>query len=359
MIILGPHESFNLLCRTGKLPKQLPVEKRQQIVSSNALLPMPSHVLHQNGILATPPLVDEATANDLVVLKVMNPIPDKQKRSSLTAIVNSREQRRYGKVISSMLVAKVLPRKSILQFSENVYALCPALCLILLARSRAVCDEELVFATSELCSRYAYGANNQLIECIPLTNLEHINHYLDEICSLNAHAPIGTHRLRKILPLAQCETRSPFEIANGILMSWPPKNGGIGAPEFEINRRIDLTVQEQNELGKSYLEADFMWSDKHMILEYNGGVHNFQREPDSMRTNVLRDKGNTVEILSKQIMKSPVSYLKFMKRLEGPLGFTIADDANSQNKQRELLKRVIFLAEHRGKMSRLNGKMMY
>ena len=359
MIILGPSETYKLLRRTGKLPKQMPAAKRQQIITANALIPMPRHILNQKSILSIPPSIDDATAGDLAILGIMQPNSSKLSQVSLTAVVNTRELRRNGKKYSSMLVAKDLPQKSILQFTENVYALCPALCLIMLARLRTVCDEELVFAASELCSRYTYGFDNQLIECIPLTNLQHIEHYLREISSLNTHAPIGARRLQKILSHVQSGARSPFEIANGMLMSWPVHGGGVGVPSFELNRCVELTVEEQKELDKSFLEVDFAWPDNNVILEYNGGVHNFQRDPDSARINVLRDKGNTVEILSKQIMKNPDSYLKFMRRLEGPLGFRIAEDANSQNRQRELLRRVIGIAEHREGLGQLQAKVVY
>ena len=134
-------------------------------------------------------------------------------------------------------------------------------------------------------------------------------------------------------------------------MSWSPDHGGLGIPHFEMNKRIELSEQERAELGKSYLEADFSWQAQRVILEYDGGVHSGQRESDSLRANILRDKGNAVEVLTKSIIKNPDSYIKFMKRLEEPLGFDIEMGANAQNRRQAFQRHVIDLAEHRGVLS--------
>ena len=344
-MILGPIEALSIYARTGKLPTRMNNAEKQRIINANLLLPTPSSIKNNEaGILKVTPCIDKQVLEDLHALGLI--------QESYSVIVNNRDSRRKRARLENMLVAGKLPARSIAHVRGDIYIPCPALALILLARMPEASDEELVFAASELCSQYAYEDSNHynrgIIGRIPHTTVAHIDSYLDAISKLNCRAPRGAHRLRNVLRYVHGGTRSPREIACGMFMQWEKVRGGLGVSPFEVNKEIELTEQEQRELEKGHLEVDFIWKASKTVLEYNGGVHNDRREEDSKRINVLRDKGYNVAVLSNSVLSNYSSFMKFMKRLEEPLGFVVPKDADTRNVQQAFQQRVLAIANHQG-----------
>ena len=343
-MILGPAESYELYLHMGKPPMKTPESERVRIASRHLMLDLPQAMQDQEHILTQPAQMNRQTLENLRELGL--------EHAPYSALVSAKNLRRSADKMVCLIFGKKLPPKSILNVVGDVHMLCPALTLMLLAKNSGITDEQLVFAAFQLCSRFAYDRTSQreLLERASITSASNILAYFDEIVALNdGRAPQGLRRIRRLLPLVHDKTRSPREIANAIMMSLPRSRGGLGLPEYEVNKVVNLSWEEKLMLGKRYLEVDFAWG-LLAILEYNGGVHIDQRGPDSMRTNVLRDKGFVVEELSKEVFDNFDSYLKLMRRFELPLGFKIRKDANSLAAQRTLHARVLALANSGGRI---------
>lgn len=203
---------------------------------------------------------------------------------------------------------QALPRRSYREIADNVYAPCPELCFLQMARRNDLL--RLVRAGYRLCARYCVQRDSRdgttvLRERAPITTPEAITKYLDRAESV--HGAILARRASKhVLGNAA----SPPEIDLAMKLSLPHRLGGFGLPHPVLNKRIELQARVRGIADKQWHEADLLWPDAKLVIEYDSDQ--FHRESsrfdeDAAKRTTLESMGYRVITVTNAILKNPHS----------------------------------------------------
>jgi hypothetical protein len=80
-------------------------------------------------------------------------------------------------------------------------------------------------------------------------------------------------KARSALPYLKEHSASPRETELAMLMGLPPRLGGYGFTEFELNARVPTSSLARGMTGSAYLLVDEYFPAARVGLEYDGMVH--------------------------------------------------------------------------------------
>jgi len=129
--------------------------------------------------------------------------------------------------------------------------------------------------------------------CSPITSAEKIGAFIDAFPPSNGYRHTGAfHNLELIIQWAMPRSASPMETALALMLTLPPKQGGYGIPQPELNSPLDQG-------DPNSLKPDFLWREQGLAIEYDSdefhaGAGADKVEADIERANVLRAQGLTV-----------------------------------------------------------------
>lgn len=181
--------------------------------------------------------------------------------------------------------------EDLVQAGEGIYVCVPELALSMIAghvscpRAAMLIDQELgTYRMLRKSSVSLYEASNPLNHMHALTTgdggtrLEATMYGLDPHTSLAQlekyvsarKGCFGIKRLGEALPLCSENLRSPLEAQDHLLLCSPRRLGGFGLAKPVVNKEVRLSAKAREIIGAETLKPDFLWPDKHVVVEVLG-----------------------------------------------------------------------------------------
>lgn len=129
--------------------------------------------------------------------------------------------------------------------------------------------------------------------CPQLTDKRQIKAFIERFPTSNAYRHTGAfHNLDRILQWSLTNSASPMETALVLMLTLPPKQGGYGIPQPELNSPLDHG-------DPNSLKPDLLWREQKLAIEYDSdefhaGAGADKVEADIERANSLRARGLSV-----------------------------------------------------------------
>lgn len=197
--------------------------------------------------------------------------------------------------------SQALPRNSFVELADGIYAPCPELCFMQIAREVDIL--RLIRIGYRLCGRFRIQSGGVLESRQPLTMPDAIKRYLVEAGP--AHGSVqATRAVEHILANAA----SPAEIALAMRLTLPHRLGGFGLPHPVLNQTIELTESAAQLTRKQWHEVDLFWEEGRLAIEYDSDqVHldSGAHTDDAIKRLALGEMDLQVISVTRSQLKSP------------------------------------------------------
>lgn len=254
--------------------------------------------------------------------------------------VSSSQERISVRGLSCRVTEGELPPNSLLRICDirtpfldspvrgvNVYVDAPGLMLLGRAAelgrfvsSRRMSDvsaiAELMSLGCELCGTYAFGAGRNDgcgFGLDPLATSSEVSSYLN--ASMGRH---GAKLARRAAKFILDGSASPMETILGLMLSNPPRYGGISLPFGSLNRSIDLSDDPRGLLMHRSMRPDIRFDRFGISLEYNGRDSHAQERSvrdDKLRIEDYSTLGDTLFILRREDLADTASLERTLARI--------------------------------------------
>ena len=247
-----------------------------------------------------------------------------------------------------------LPDRSFYRLDDNVYVASPELCLMQLASK--LTEPQTVKLALEMCGIYAvddraaddsgfYDWHEEeddegIVKRPPLTSAAKLKTYANKLFRPNSKAR-SAHFLRYVVD----GSASPRETALYMLLCMPSRFGGYGLAVPELNRRIDLNLQEQLMVGAHHFDCDLYWHGKHAAVEYDSKKHHTAEEKqqrDAIRRNMLQHKGVQVIVATRMQVNKEGEFDILARQIGHALGKRFRTPAKEHVLARQQLRETLF-----------------
>ena len=234
-----------------------------------------------------------------------------------------------------------LPDGSLLQLSEHVAIVSPALCFA--QASRAKPYGQLLMDGCEMCGTYRLlGDDGRPLakpgKREPLTSAKEMQ---------ATATALGLGREAKASRAARFvfdNAASPMEARLALLLSLPQTAGGFGLPRPELNAPIYLGRAAYRVYPCSPCRMDLFWRSVNLDIEYDGGDHNEDtRVRDAARIVALRMEKMDVLVLRKQQVYDVRSMAAIARMIAGKLGHVLRISTRDFELRHQRLRREIGL----------------
>ena len=114
-----------------------------------------------------------------------------------------------------------------------------------------------------------------------------------------------------------------METAAYMLFALPRTYGGRNTSVPQLNERIDIPAEVRPVTNSRYFEADLLWPQQRLIVEYDSKQEHVGSERiarDAVRKNVLTSMGYTVLTLTTRQLFDYGEFCRFARMLESYLG---------------------------------------
>ena len=155
---------------------------------------------------------------------------------------------------------QALPRNSIVEVSDGIYAPCPELCFVQVARDVDLL--RLIRIGYRLCSRFRILPGGVLESRQPPTTPDAIKKYLADIGPVH-----GTVQATRAVDHVLANAASPAEIALAMRLTLPHRLGGFALPQPALNQTVELGSRAANLAQKRWHEIDLLWEDARLAIE--------------------------------------------------------------------------------------------
>lgn len=204
-----------------------------------------------------------------------------------------------------------LPAHSLLPLRDGIFVSSPSLCFVHLCTQLSFV--EAAELGMELCGTYALRPSEGLFS--RPYQLERAALLLSK--SRKWQNMDGIKLARRVAQYIADGSASPMESKLYLLLSLPQKYGGYNLPKPKLNATLDLPVRERTVLRQEAVRPDFLWPERKLVVEYDGGYHDDQAQTikDEKRRVVLETMGYTVVALKKQHVYDPLAFDEVAKML--------------------------------------------
>lgn len=258
-------------------------------------------------------------------------------------MVPSHDLRISKKQYKYTVCKRKLPRTAFLQLSDSICVASPEFCLL---QSLAAYPRfRFMELSMELCGMYAlvkeapYGFVSRDIQ---LTSLEAIRAFASQVKGSRAFSFIRTS-----LGYLQEGSRSPMETRTYLLMCLPKRWGGYKLPKPVLNKRVQLSKEEQRLANRRYFECDMCWPEKQIVVEYDGQENHSDRSDrnrDSVKHNILVSKGYTVYTLTSGQIGNVHTFEKIVREIAQSLGYRLQGFPENWPERRRKLRNELFVS---------------
>lgn len=235
---------------------------------------------------------------------------------------------------------KPLPDRSFYRLEEDVYVASPELCLVQLASKLDVA--QAVKLAMEMCGSYAVDVLDEEGFCkrAPLTNAQKIRAYVERY-----YRPGTRARSAEFAKWVADNAASPRESALYMLLCLPARFGGYGIAPPALNRRIELTLEEQLAVGRHHFDCDFYWQNRQVGLEYDSARHHTaleKQERDAVRRNMLQYKGINMITATRLQVNQEGQFDKLAHQVARAVGKKLPTPKREHVAARAVLRKTLF-----------------
>lgn len=196
-----------------------------------------------------------------------------------------------------------LKGKPFLRVADGIFAACPELCFVQLARDLPF--HELVKVGSALCGAFAVDplSSNGLTRRTPITTAKRIEAFIRRNPGIR-----GAKAARQAVKCLAENAASPPEAFLWTVMSLPQRYGGYGIPGLELNRRITPSKRAQSLAHRKTLVPDIMHAPSRLSIEYDSNSEHLTPEQisrdASKRLALEADGFKVITVTSRQLPDS-------------------------------------------------------
>ncbi len=254
------------------------------------------------------------------------------------------------------VISRDLPDRSFCRLDDDLYVASPELTLFQLASKLS--EAQALKLAMEMCGGYAIdtstaafydhdpfsseGEDVGICKRPPLTNARKLSAYAARLYRPDSRAH-GVKFLRWLVD----GSASPRETALCMLLCMPPRLGGYGLALPELNKRIELTLEERIMVGVQHFDCDLCWlrNKKSVALEYDSKLYHTaeeKQERDAIRRNMLQYKGVRVITATRVQVNRPEQFDKLAKQVARAVGKRMRTVGKEHIAARDDLRETLF-----------------
>lgn len=202
-------------------------------------------------------------------------------------LVADQSLRRRPKGIAGHSFDDEFPTGSLCRIPPDLFVVSPGMCLMQLASALSL--PALAYVCTMFCGIYSVGLDaarfgngkpsQPLPRTKPVAKLDDLREFLSRASGLK-----GVKPALRAVDLSAERARSPMEVIAYLHLCLPPFHGGYSLPKPLLNQYVKLDSGE-------LLEADFVWPNERVAVEYLG--EDYHASVESMRKDSKR--GNAYE----------------------------------------------------------------
>ena len=181
-------------------------------------------------------------------------------------------------------------------FGGGVYCASPELTARQLASWGTLND--LVYLLYELCGVYSHPGNAD----VDVTKKKAFTSKAKLEASMDSWPPFPLRKkMETAVGLVRDRSASPMETACAMILGMPCRYGGLGFPDFEMNREIVVPRSLRKHVGRSRIVVDLCWFERRVAWEYDSAEWHcgaVQVARDAGRRNALLRLGFKVVTLA-------------------------------------------------------------
>ena len=220
-------------------------------------------------------------------------------------LVGGASSRRWAPDARCHVWSRDLPPRAVARVADGILVATPE--FLFLQAAHALSFEELVLLGYELCALYTCRIPAEGYRELPrpLTTAARIETFLGGCAGCR-----GIRAARAAIRWVRDRSRSPRETKLMISLVLPRMRGGQAVRGIELNRRIELTPEEQRAAGKRYFEVDILDPSSGVGLEYYGVKEHsgkMREIGDIRRESILAGKGirihGVTQVQSESVME--------------------------------------------------------
>lgn len=207
-------------------------------------------------------------------------------------LVPHKELRKRRSPIIEHVWSQPLPKKSLVQITEDVYVTSPEFCFLELASFLDL--GELIAVGYELCGTYSLDplSGNAIFDLAAATCANSIVSFLDSMPSCR-----GIKRAKQAARHIHDGSASPMETSVHMRFSLPSKLGGYGLPRSLLNHEINLNNRARRLAKTETCRCDIYFPKIKLDVEFNSvEFHKNRIQEDAARSAALKFMG--LEVLS-------------------------------------------------------------
>lgn len=237
---------------------------------------------------------------------------------SLHVLVGTSAARVRRACIVPHVGAASYPPGSFVRIASGAWVASPELCFVQLSQKLSLA--RAVELGTELCGRYRKDSRQEkgMATAWPLATPESLACYGER-----AKGVYGRKVALKACRYTVPSSRSPMETAAYMLFALPRTYGGRNTTVPQLNERIDIPAEVRPVTNSRYFEADLLWPQQRLIVEYDSKQEHVGSERiarDAVRKNVLTSMGYTVLTLTTRQLFDYGEFCRFARMLESHLG---------------------------------------
>lgn len=228
----------------------------------------------------------------------------------------------------------------LIALGDGVYCVAPELLIRQLSSWGNV--YELAYLAYELCGIYAHPGNEQIL--IPQRKSFTTKAQLAEFLSAQPSFP-KSKTVERVVQLVHDRSASPMETASAMLLGFPCRLGGLGFPDFEMNKEIVVPRQLVDQIGRKAAIVDLCWLEKKVVLEYDSSMWHSGPEQiakDARKRTALTRLGYKVVTLTGGQAAQSADVTRVADALAKELGHRIQPRCQDYQAKRRALERTIF-----------------
>lgn len=209
-----------------------------------------------------------------------------------------------------------VPKGSFVQIHADTFVCSPGMCLVRMASNKQVSMGRLVAFAMELMGTYSTYAPSGMacFGVVPLVTKEELLRFIESACELHLR---GSRRARTAARLALPDSASRMETCLSLVLSLPPRYGGLGLPVPVLNEEVRAKPEQRELIGRDTYKPDIYWQKCDLDVEYDGDQHNTREEIliDRSRQNDLVALGMTILRASYSDVRTSIALARFERRI--------------------------------------------
>lgn len=273
---------------------------------------------------------------------------------AIDVLVQPGDQRRLPDA-NVHVISRALPDRSFYRLEDNLYIASPELTLFQLASKLS--EAQALKLAMEMCGSYAIDTSTAefydmdpfsseaedegITKRPPLTSANKLSRYAARLLRPGSRA-----QSVKFLQWLADSSASPRETALCMLLCMPPRLGGYGLALPELNKRIELTPEEQIMVGAHHFDCDLYWQIKERVaVEYDSKQHHTKEEKqerDAIRRNMLQYKGVRVITATRVQVNRPNQFDRLARQIARAVGKRMRPVEKEHVAARDNLRETLF-----------------